>query len=121
MRTVCSPMRLYPNSAEVGQLSSPLQVSLRQGAKLGSSFTALSEREISTTFAGRSSLPIVASWGSEARKFGLSFSHCNHPAVVMGTPWAPVFQVEGLSFDLIGIQPEIQVAAARRRPLRQRD
>src|SRR5215204_4579935 len=84
--------RLYAYSAEVGQLSSPLQVSLRQGGKPGSSFFAWSEREISTTFAGSSSLPIVASWGPEARKFGLSFSHCSHPAVVMGTPWALCFR-----------------------------
>src|SRR5215204_7128305 len=45
----------------------------------------------STTFAGRSSSPIVAFFGSETLRFGLLLSQCSHPAVVMGTPLALCF------------------------------
>src|SRR5215213_10295124 len=46
----------------------------------------MSEMPISTTSAGRSCSPIVASRGSETLRFGLLLSQCSHPAVVMGTP-----------------------------------
>src|SRR5215208_6051301 len=46
---------------------------------------------ISTAFAGRSSSPIVAFFGSETLRFGLLLSQCSHPAVVMGTPLALCF------------------------------
>src|SRR5215217_9352002 len=47
---------------------------------------------ISTTFAGRSSSPIVAFFGSETLRFGLLLSQCSHPAVVMGTPLTLCFR-----------------------------
>src|SRR5215208_3771015 len=47
----------------------------------------------STTFAGRSSSPIVAFFGSETLRFGLLLSQCSHPAVVMGTPLALCFRL----------------------------
>src|SRR5215216_1530459 len=48
---------------------------------------------ISTAFAGRSSSPIVAFFGSETLRFGLLLSQCSHPAVVMGTPLALCFRL----------------------------
>src|SRR5829696_2454133 len=47
---------------------------------------------ISTAFAGRSSSPIEAFFGSETLRFGLLLSQCSHPAVVMGTPLALCFR-----------------------------